>query len=197
MKQNEFDSFSEMLAATQRYYGRAPDATVTTIYWNALRALPLVTVRAAMQEHIAHSKFMPQVSDILDALKAQDERPEAEAAWAIVAPTLGNEYVTIVWTEEMASAYGVACHLADDKIAARMAFKESYAAAVRSARDQGKPARWELCLGYDAAGRDGPLLAAVAEGKLLPNAVRPYLINAPAVEDLKRLGTDATVKQIE
>jgi glutamate formiminotransferase len=60
------------------------------------------------------------LADVIERL--DDGRPGPQEAWAVVAPTLHDEGVTVVRTREMAVAFGVALGLADDPIAARMAF---------------------------------------------------------------------------
>ena len=113
------------------------------------------------------------LADVISRL--DDGRPGVEEAWAIVAPTLANESVTIVWTDEMAAAYGVACNLDGDPVAARMAFKELYDAGCKAARDKGLPVKWSACLGHDPAGREGPLLAAAKKGLLTQEHVAGLL----------------------
>jgi hypothetical protein len=132
------------------------------------------------------------LADVLERL--DDGRPGPQEAWAIVAPTLHDEGPTIVWTEEMAHAMGVA-RTCDDAVAARMAFIEAYRTNCQRARDSGTPARWTPSLGHDKGGRDGPLLAAVAAGKLLPQHVAQYLIGDTARADLLRIAAPDPEKQ--
>jgi hypothetical protein len=87
---------------------------------------------------------------IIDRL--DDGRPGPQEAWAMI-PT--DEQDSVVWTDEMAEAYGLAAPLlADgDRIAARMAFLEAYQAAVHRARAERRPPRWFPSLGMDPRGR--------------------------------------------
>lgn len=103
------------------------------------------------------------LAEILKRL--DDGRPGVEEAWA-ACPR--SESVTSVWTEEMAQAWGVAAALLaeGDKVAARMAFKEAYLAAVQKARDATLPVRWWVSLGHDPHGREAPLIEAMRQGKL-------------------------------
>ncbi len=121
--------------------------------------------------------------DILDRLPCG--HPGPEEAWAIVAPSLANEAVTIVWTGPMADAMGAARTLGRDPIAARKAFQETYVAAVARARAKGEGPTWTASLGWDVAGREAPLLEAVAKGRLFPEFAKklcPQLtIENPAV----------------
>src|SRR6266446_3933956 len=113
-------------------------------------------------------------------IRLDDGRPGPEEAWAIVSPALADERVTIVWTEEMAQASGVARAIADDRIAARMTFLESYRRLVQRARDAGAPVKWMPCLGWDAAGREGALVDAVHKGRLGAEHIAGLLPFQPA-----------------
>lgn len=124
------------------------------------------------------------LADVIERL--DDGRPGPQEAWAIVAPTLHDEGPTIVWTDEMSSAFGVA-HMCDDAVAARMAFLEAYRTNCQRARDDGLAVRWTPSLGHDKGGRDGPLLAAVAAGKLAAAHAGQFLIGDSAQADLLRL----------
>jgi len=79
-----------------------------------------------------------------------------------------DEMKTVVWTDEMCRAFGVARGLLADgeRVAARMAFKEAYTRMVGEARDAGVPVVWTPSLGDDKNGRDAVLSEAVAQGKL-------------------------------
>src|SRR3990167_3921379 len=196
MMQNEFDEFSQLLADTAGYYRQNLSPATVRIYWAALHRYDLATVRSLLDGHIKTAKFMPTVSELLDVLRELDGRPSPEEAWSDVARSLNDEGVTIVWTEEMAAAFGVALGLQNDKIAARMAFKESYVKAVKEARRLGKPVKWMPSLGHDAMGRDGPLLKAVSDGKLLPVHIRQFLSGPEPIAEMKRLASFATEKTL-
>ena len=125
------------------------------------------------------------LADILDRIPTG--HPGVEEAWATVSGLLSNEDASVVWTDEMAQAFGVARHLASDKVAARMAFKEAYSKAVAQARDAKKGPAWRVSLGYDPSGRQGVIEEAVKLGrlpvehakKLLPDYSIPEGITLP------------------
>lgn len=78
-----------------------------------------------------------------------------------------SESESIVWTDEMSSAFGIAAPLMDeDKTAARMAFREAYKRAVDESREQRKPVNWTASLGHDPRGREQALKRAVELGRL-------------------------------
>ena len=79
-----------------------------------------------------------------------------------------DEAGSVVWTDEMAEAFGIAGPLLarGDTIAARMAFRETYQAAVSRARDQHRPPVWRPSMGVDPAGRALALREAIEKGRL-------------------------------
>lgn len=97
--------------------------------------------------------------------RLDDGRPGAEEAWSMIPH---SEAGSVVWTDEMATAFGAASPLLalGDHIAARMAFREVYQAAVSRARDARTPPVWRPSLGWDVAGRETALREAVEKGRL-------------------------------
>jgi hypothetical protein len=124
------------------------------------------------------------LADILDRMP--HGHPGSEEAWAIIGPTLNNEQITVVVTEEMLEAIHTASTLACDPIAARVTFKETYACAVHEARAMGKPPQWRPSLGWDKAGREKPLMEAVLDGRLKLEAVE-HLLPAPLPEQYLKI----------
>jgi hypothetical protein len=104
------------------------------------------------------------LADILDRIPGQHPKPEE--AWALVSRCLVNEQVSVVWTDEMREAYGVAAALADDPVAARMAFRESYSELVSRARAKNQAPTWTVSLGTDPAGRELALQEAVKKNQI-------------------------------
>lgn len=187
MNQNEFDNFSELLVSVADYYGKSLKPAAIQFYWNALSALDFDTVQNLVNEHVKTKEFMPKISELLDTVRNLDGRPSPEEAWSMVARSLNDEGATIVWTYEMAAAFGVALGLQDDRIGARMAFKEAYAGAVRAARKEGRWVRWTPSLGHDVNGREGPLLEAAKLGRLTVNHVRGLLPYRDVNHDVAKL----------
>lgn len=97
--------------------------------------------------------------------RLEDGRPGPEEAWAMIPR---GEEATIVWTDEMRTAWAAAQPLIaeDDLIAGRMAFLESYRAALATARADHSPVKWTASLGFDVRGREQALRDAVELGRL-------------------------------
>lgn len=112
------------------------------------------------------------IADVLTRI--DDGRPDAEEAWALMPK---DEDSSVVWTDEMARAYGAAYPLirSDEMIPARMAFLERYRNEVRKARDKGRPVKWTPSLGHDAGSRESVLVEAAKLGRLPRDYVQGLL----------------------
>jgi hypothetical protein len=104
-----------------------------------------------------------KMADILERI--DDGRPDVDDAWTMMPKT---ELESVVWTDEMAQAWGIASPLlnAGDVAGARNAFKDAYGKAVLHARIKRKPAHWMPSLGNDVASRESVLLDAVRKRRL-------------------------------
>lgn len=115
-------------------------------------------------------------TDILDRIPGG--HPGPEEAWATIAKAMKNETLSLIWTDEMREAYGVANGVSDDPVQARMAFKETYSKAVAEARATRKPLNWTLSKGTDKAMLELVLTEGVKAGKLTAAYAKrqiPYL----------------------
>lgn len=154
---------NEAIAATFAAVGQDLTDMALAVICKDLESYPAKDLGAALSRCRKELRKIT-LSDIIDRIPGG--LPGPEEAWAIVAPSLKDEARTIVWTDEIAQAFGVALGLQDDPVAARMAFKESYAALRSKSRDAGKPVTWRASLGHDPQGREGPLLEAAELGRL-------------------------------
>ena len=114
---------------------------------------------------------------IIEEIDSQDERPGADAAWAMLPR---SEDQSVVWTREMALAHGIAAPLIEigDKFGAQRAFKEEYTRLCDAARERGERVQWEPSLGHDPAGREHVVREAIEKGRL-PASSAVNLLPAP------------------
>lgn len=100
----------------------------------------------------------------------------ADEAWAI-ASRGEDESATVVWTDEIAEAFGVARGLLlnGDAVGARMAFRETYSRMTQEARDAGRKPKWWPTLGHDPRSRESAIREAVAMGRLTADGAQRYL----------------------
>lgn len=115
------------------------------------------------------------LTDILDRLPGG--HPGPEEAWSCVSRGMKNEALTVVWTDPMREAYGVASALADDLVAARVAFKETYQRLVAEARAMGGQPAWSVSRGTDKADQELQITEAVKAGKLTGEYAHKLLPN--------------------
>ena len=92
---------------------------------------------------------------------------------------MGNEQLSLCWTDEMREAYGAAANLSEDKVAARMAFKEVYTKLVSDARAKRTPLNWSLSLGYDVQVREVAAQEAISKGRLTIEQARKVVPSLP------------------
>ena len=155
----------ELLSEFYAVVGNAPE-TVGAL--NAM-AYDLMNTERATYDQIRialgeckRCKFPVRLPHIIEQLELLDGRPEPEAAWAMCPK---SEEQSVVWTEEIAKAFGASSGL--DDVSGRMAFKEAYVSAVKEARRAHRPIKWMVSLGYDKADRVRAVAQAVTEGKML------------------------------
>lgn len=108
---------------------------------------------------------LPHILERLPGHGTDDGRLGVEAAWAMCPRT---EEVSVVWTTEMAEAFGL-CRpllLVGDDIGARMVFKEQYPQIVARARGQNAAIQWVPSLGWDPNDRVRALSEAIEKKRI-------------------------------
>ena len=178
----------EMSASTKE-----PSDSVVMSIFDVLAEYPIKHIEAALKAHCQKSRFAPTPADIFELLETNYQHLPAEEAWALCPKT---ETATVVWTDEIAEAFGVCSELlADgDAIAARMAFKASYDRICNIASLQHKRPVYRVSLGHDKAGIEPVIQKAVRLGRITQEAGQRYL---PAPSDggvVGKLLTGQTVK---
>lgn len=157
----------ENLAATAELMGQQISPPALAVMAKDLSVYPQNVVIEALGLLRRESKFKMTLAAVIEKVELlqPDGRPGADEAWAMIPK---DEQSSVVMTEEMAEALGIARPLLDegDKIAARMAFKEAYARIVGANKTAGIKPKWFPSLGSDKTGRDVVLAEAVRLGRL-------------------------------
>lgn len=136
-----------------------------------LGAYPVRQVLDSLSRCAAECKFKLTLADVIQRL--EDGRPGAEEAWALMPKS--EEDAGCV-TEEMSVAWGAASALfVDDRIAARMAFKETYERETRTARAHGIAPAWRLSPGFDKTSTEGAAIDGMRKGLLSQAAALQYI----------------------
>lgn len=153
----------QAVAVTAELCGRTFTEAAARVFVSDLAIYPEHATIKALARCRREVRGFLTIADVVSRL--DDGRPGVEEAWAMMP---FDESQSVVWTDEMANAFGVARALLNDgdKVAARMAFKESYTRLIGEARDSGVPVSWSPSLGYDKNGRESVLADAVAKGRL-------------------------------
>ena len=102
--------------------------------------------------------------DIIDRIPGG--HPGPEEAWATIASAMRDESRSLIWSDEMREAYGLANSVGDDPIQARMFFKEMYVKAVSDARAQQRKPNWSVSKGSDKADQERVITEGLRHGKL-------------------------------
>lgn len=194
----DLPEFTRMLDATCALMTRGtytPNDTSTEIFFAALAEFDIATVRAAFGTHVRTSRFAPTPADIRDAIEKAtggDGRPASDEAWAIAVQAV-DEAGTVVWTREIAQAWGLAepAYEARNTTGARMAFRDCYERLVAEARQRREPVTWLVSEGHDPERRRIAAEAAVAAGRLTQAQAGPLLAAPTRAEPVALLAGPA------
>lgn len=182
MRPCEDEKLLEVVITTGEIYGKQVSLAAVVMFLADLDGYSSDQISMALAKCRKDLKTFPSVSDVI--ARINDGRPGVEEAWAMIPK---DENRSVVWTKEMAEAFGVCrCLLQDDPIAARMAFKETYLRLTSEARMQNKPIEWQPSLGLDIDGREDVLKIAFEKQQLTFEHVRSILPGI-AIEALKRV----------
>lgn len=160
----------EAIAVTAELCGRTFTPAAAAVFAADLDGFGDAAVLQALTRCRKEVKGLMTVQDVISRI--DDGRPGVEAAWAMLPH---DEETSVVWTDEMAQAWGVAGPLIaeGDRIGARMAFKEAYSKLLSDARDLKLPPKWTVSFGGNVHGRQGALIEAVRHNRMtLEHAVQ-------------------------
>jgi len=152
---------AKALAVTAEIIGTEWSKEAAKMIAGQLESYPEAAVMESLARCRSEIKGRLTLADILDRIPGQ--HPGVEEAWSMVSRVMNNEQTSVCWTEDMREAYRVVAPLSDDKVAARMAFKEKYGTLIAQRRAMGKPPAWCVSLGFDKAMRDEAVREAAAK----------------------------------
>lgn len=166
MRQSDMEILLTTLGATAEVMGTQLQPSSLMLMAEDLSEFQLSDVLAAIKRCRRELSGRLTLAAIIERVQAADGMPGAEEAWALMSRPEGD---TAVITEQMGEAMQVARPLLNegDRVAARMAFKDSYVRIVNDARDKKIKPKWFVSLGHDKEGRIQPIAEAVRCGKLL------------------------------
>jgi hypothetical protein len=178
------ETLLQAIAVTAELTGTTMSEGAARVMADDLARYPETLVLEALTRCRRELKGRLTIADVLTRI--DDGRPDAEEAWAMLPK---DESSSVVWTAEMAEAFGVAYPLlrSGETIPARMAFLEKYRTAVRKARDQGHAVKWTPSLGHDVGSRESVLLEAARLGRLPREHVQGLLPHRDVPESVVKL----------
>jgi hypothetical protein len=163
------DWLLEQLTILAEAMGESLTPSRLEIYLTDLADLSREQLEMACWRARRELRFFPKIAELREfagALSsAVDDRPDPELAWAMCPQ---GEEKSVVWTDEMAEAFGLARPLlsSGDAIAARMVFKEQYPRLLAKVRARGEPVRWTASLGWDPKDRMRALADAMEKKRI-------------------------------
>lgn len=188
----------EALAVTAELTGTQLSEAAAKVFAQDLVPYPEQQVLGALLRCRREVKGRLVPADVIGRL--DDGRPTPDEAWAMIPR---DEAATVVWTDEMAHAWGIASQ-SEDRQASRLAFLSAYRRLVQAARDVGAPPKWTPSLGHDPRGRAQALEDAVRLGRIGEDQADALLSHQPlakailqaAAGTLARLSSHAESKGI-
>lgn len=177
MNTSDAPQFESLMIDIAAIYAKPnPTDTILRLWWGALLDYPWPTVAEALENHIRECAFFPRPADIIQQLITSDGRPTGDEAWAI-ALQAQDEDQTVVWSAEIAEAWGVALVVLEgkDKVGARRTFLDTYGRLVADARRALRPVKWSVSLGRQAEGRRLAIEQAAHLGRLPLHQARTLL----------------------
>lgn len=150
------------LAVAAELCGTNLSVDAARVFAMKLGAYPKGPVLRAIDRAMEECKGRLTLADVISRI--DDGRPSADEAWGMIPK---SEDDTGVCTREMMRAMsGISDMIEDDPIPGRLAFKAAYEREVREARAANRPLEWEVSLGWSQIGREGPILDALAKGRI-------------------------------
>lgn len=164
----------ELIQVSAEMIGRPLSAPAIAMMALELADYPHADVRAALARLCRECPPRMTLAEITRRLPGAHVGPHE--AWAI-ACRADDESSSVVWTDEIAEAFGAVRHI-DDRNTARFAFRDAYERIL--GEHSGAPAVWRLSPGHDPHGRAQAIRDAVAARRLPHDSVKRLLGHEPA-----------------
>lgn len=185
---------AKLVIETYTAYGKAVEASALPMWERLLGKHSEATLRAAFDAHMLDpdaGRFAPMPAHIaaqLEKRKPSAGHLSADEAWAIAAQA-ADEESTVVWTQPIAQAWGIAREVMPDKVGARMAFKSAYERLI-SQLPEGAELRWFPSMGHDPARREDALQRAVEQGRLTSEHAAGLLPAPPVTSESRQIASE-------
>jgi hypothetical protein len=161
-RQADHERLADVIALTAEACGHPLSAPAARMFADDLSHIDDAAIRAALARCRRELDGPLRIVEVLSRI--DDGRPDADEAWSMMP---ADEHESVVWTEEMAHAWGIAQPFLDagEVAVAQVAFRKAYEKSVLEARIARKAPRWIPSLGLDVDGREMALRDAVTKGR--------------------------------
>lgn len=163
----EHDQIVELVYATAEVLGHEIRPGAAVVIAEDLGAYAFAEIRQALARCRAELHGRLTLAAILERMPSANAHLSPNEAWALALTSL-DEQETVVWTPEVAKAFGVARPVLEggDKVGGRMAFLAAYERELGIAKAEGRQPEWQVSLGHDPQRREMVLEEAVTAGRL-------------------------------
>lgn len=163
----QHDQVLDLVYATAEVLGQEMRPSAGMLIADDLSGYPFGEIRRALARCRAELHGKLTLAAIIERLPSANAHLLPNEAWALALRST-DEQETVVWTTEIARAFGVASSVLNggDQVGARMAFLAAYEREIETAKAEGRQPDWQVSLGHDPQRRELVLNDAVTAGKL-------------------------------
>lgn len=167
LTKHDAEQLLEQLYATAEILGSEIKPAAASLMVRDLREYERPEIEQALARCRSEITGRLTLAAILERMPTANAHLTANEAWALALAST-DETETVVWTEEIAQALGVASPILGegDKVGARMAFIAAYERRVEQAKAEGRRPQWKPSLGHDLQRREMVIKEAAEAGKL-------------------------------
>lgn len=179
LTKHDAEQLLDQLYATAEVLGSEIKPAAASLMVRDLRDYERPEVEQALARCRSEINGRLTLASILERMPSANAYLSANEAWAL-ALDAQDESKTIIWTDEVSQALGVARPIleAGDKVGARMAFIGAYDRAVAASKAEGRHPRWWPSLGDSKEMRAEAIEQGIKDGRL-PAPKVAHLLPAP------------------
>lgn len=190
LTRSDAEALLEQLYATAEVLGSEIKPAAATLMVRDLRDYNRPEVEQALARCRSEITGRLTLAAILERMPSANAYLTANEAWS-VALEAQDEMRTVIWTDEISQAAGVAMPILQqgDEVGARMAFIAAYDREVAKAKAEGRAPRWWPSLGESKEQRREAIEQGIKDG-LLPAPKVEHLLPAPTGPATEEEGGD-------
>lgn len=180
MNQSDFKTFAEAFETAWSFH-RQIDSKTISMAFDLLKHQSLANVLGGLRAHCqdpVKGQFGPKPADILYQIERRmPQRVGADEAWTMLPR---SESDTVVWTDEMAEAYGISKH-EHEGTASRMAFRAAYDRICERNKLSKIQPKWIVSIGWGDSRKAEVLREAIKLGRITEADIDPSWLEEESV----------------